>query len=152
MTVIETVVVASEPPVAEDPPTVTVVVVWASRLLAWFSAFRIADSGIGAPAISHTICNGVRRRSSSRSQLPCMHVMRSGRKFPAEARQRQATSVTEQLSSWDWSIQSWIHCGREETNPVCTRGIVIAERSSNVLPGIESILIVEAEWASSSLN
>jgi hypothetical protein len=47
------VVVASAPPVAEDPPIVTVVVTCSARLEAWFSAFRRADSGIGAPAISH---------------------------------------------------------------------------------------------------
>lgn len=95
------VVVASAPPVADEPPAVTVVVTCAARLEASFSAFRRADSGIGAPAISHAHCSGVKRRLLSRSlsQFPCIQVIKSGRKLPAEARHRHAMSVTEQLSS-----------------------------------------------------
>lgn len=100
-----TVVVTPEIPVADEPPIVTVVVTgcWEARLLAWFSAFLMADSGIGVPATSHTNWRGVNRMSLSRllSQLPCMQVTKSGRKFPADALQRHLTSVIEQLSSWD---------------------------------------------------
>ena len=100
-----TVVVAAEPepPVAEAPPSVTVcvVVTCVARLLATFSAFRMADSGIGAPATSHTSCSGASNKLLSRSlsHSPCMQVMRSGRKLPADARQRQPIFVTAQLSS-----------------------------------------------------
>lgn len=95
------VTVAAAPPVAEAPPSVTVVVTCAARLEAWFSAFRRADAGIGAPAISHAHCRGVRSKLLSRSlsHCPCMQVIKSGRKLPAEARQRHATSVISQLSS-----------------------------------------------------
>lgn len=47
-----TVVVACAPPIAEEPPTVTVLVACA-RLLPSFSAFLMAESGIGVPAIWH---------------------------------------------------------------------------------------------------
>ena len=135
-----TVVVASEdPPVADAPPivTVSVIVACVARLLSRFSAFLIADSGIGAPATSQTSCSGVSNRLLSRvlSQLPCTQVMTSGRKFPADARQRQAISVTLQLSSWDCVIQSWTHCGREETNCACPSGSVKAD-SAKRLPKI----------------
>lgn len=113
-----TVVVAPDPPVADEPPVVTVVVTCVARLLASFSAFLNAEAGMGTPTRSQASCKGVSRRLLSRalSQFPCIHRIRSGRKFPAEARQRHWMSVTSQLSSWDWSIQLWTHCGREETN------------------------------------
>ncbi len=44
------VVVAPDPPDADEPPTVTVVVTCEARLLASFSAFLNAEAGIGTPA------------------------------------------------------------------------------------------------------
>jgi len=106
-----TVVVAPAPPSAELPPIVTVVVTCVARLLAAFSAFLIAEPGIGEPAIMQANCKGVKRRFVSRllSQLPCIQVTTSGRKFPAEARQMHPISEMSQLVSGDWSMQSWIH-------------------------------------------
>lgn len=103
--VVVTVTVAAEDGPAgatvESPPTVTVLVGCAARLLASFSAFLNAAAGIGEPAISQANCSGVNRRLLSRSlsQELCMQVIRSGRKFPAEARHKHPTSITPQLSS-----------------------------------------------------
>lgn len=98
-----TAVVALEPPLAEAPSIVTVcvVVTCIARLLAWFSAFCIADSGIGAPAMSHASCSGINNRLLSRllSHWLCMQVISSGRKLSADARHKQVTSVTSQLPS-----------------------------------------------------
>jgi hypothetical protein len=87
---------------------VVMVLVTSETLLAALSAFAIADSGIGAPAISQATCTGARRRSTSRllSQLLCMHATVSGRKFPADALHRHTISVIAQLLSGDSSI----HC------------------------------------------
>jgi len=95
------VVVACAPPIV--PSKVTVVVNCGARFEAWFSAFCKADAGIGAPAISQTSWRGFKSMLMSRSlsHCPCIQVIRPGRKFPADARQRHATSRIPQLSSWD---------------------------------------------------
>jgi hypothetical protein len=59
---------------------------------------------------------------SMSKQLPCMQVTRSGRKLPAEARQRQAMSVTWQFEYWDWLMQFRMHCGRVLMNWHCASG------------------------------
>ena len=62
-----TVVVAPAPPSAELPPIVTVVVTCVARLLAAFSAFLIAEPGIGEPAIMQANC---RRRTKHATVCP----------------------------------------------------------------------------------
>lgn len=115
----KTVVVACALPVVELPPIVTVVVTWLSRLLAILCAFRIAVEGIGAPASLQAICSGLSKRETSERTLSehCqrMQVTRLGRKFPDEARQKQAMSVAEQFSSSEELMHCCMHCGRSET-------------------------------------
>ena len=88
-------------PLAELAPVVTVVVTCAARLEISVCALWMAEEGIAAPARLHAHSSGVKRLSVSRSlsQKSCIHVIRSGRKLPADARQRHAMSVAEQLSS-----------------------------------------------------
>lgn len=83
-----TVVVIPADPLADCSPRVTVVVTCVARLLAKFSAFLKAEAGIGVPAMSQRYCKGVNNKLVSRelSQLPCIQVIRSGKKFPADAR------------------------------------------------------------------
>lgn len=103
--------------------SVIVIVACVARLLCKFSAFLIADAGMGAPARSHASSKGVRSRllSSWLSQFACIQVIKSGRKFPLDARQRQAISVILQFSSWELLMQSWTHDGRDETN--CAKAV-----------------------------
>jgi hypothetical protein len=98
-----TVVVDPAPPSAELPPLVAVVVTCAAKLLAAFCAFRIAAAGIGEPATMQANCKGVKRRFVSKlsSQLPCIQVTTSGRRFPDEARQIQPMSEISQFVSGD---------------------------------------------------
>lgn len=127
-----TVVVTSDPRplpsaslvAAEPPPAVTVfvavavAVAWVARLLPTSSAFCIAELGMGVPANSHASCRGVKRMLLSRllSQFPCMQVMRSGRKFPADALHKHFISETEQLSSPLWSMHCCTQSGRDWTS------------------------------------
>jgi hypothetical protein len=66
--------------------------------------------------------------------------MRSGRKFPAEARQRQPTLVTAQLSSWLESMQSCTHCGKEETNWDRARGMSVRIAKADLKIIVEDIV------------